>query len=62
MALIEREHSINLMNINKRKQIVNFNEINCLPTCIKKLMDPKGQLISECPFEILDFPKIPPKI
>ena len=21
----------------------------------------KGQLISECPFEILDFPKIPPK-
>ena len=22
----------------------------------------KGQLISECPFEILDFPKIPPKI
>ena len=22
----------------------------------------KGQLISECPFEILDFPKIPKKI
>ena len=22
----------------------------------------KGQLISECPFEILDFPKIPRKI
>ena len=25
------------------------------------LLAPKGQLISECPFEILDFPKIPPK-
>ena len=23
---------------------------------------PKGQIISECPLEILDFPKIPPKI
>ena len=23
---------------------------------------PKGQLMSECPFEILDFPKIPQKI
>ena len=22
----------------------------------------KGQIISECPLEILDFPKIPPKI
>ena len=25
-------------------------------------MSSKGQLISECPFEILDFPKIPKKI
>ena len=26
------------------------------------LGEPKGQIISECPLEILDFPKIPRKI
>ena len=29
---------------------------------IDKIQIYKGQLISECPFEILDFLKIPPKI
>ena len=44
---------MSLVEIEKKK---NASEIN------EKGQFSKGQIISECPLEILDFPKIPRKI
>ena len=47
----------NFQNLNTRSK---SNYDKNIANLVSK--SPKGQIISECPFEILDFPKIPPKI
>ena len=52
-------------NFKQLLQYVNYSraETTCGNTVpILNFIYSKGQLISECPFEILNFPKIPPKI